>query len=372
MGRRVPVAITRQPILGLLMSIFQPAMSCLRLGGATLIRLALALLLILAGIPARAQMEPQIGQKPTPSQGSTPSKTPPRTIKLAPKMRVTPLKAPDPVIPIGAIRPFIEHAYVLEAKEIEQAPYVVAFPDRRILGGGGDRVYVRGLNAGVRGRYRLVRPGGPYLDPASGEILGYQAQQVAEATLERPGDPAVLRIDTLSQEIATGDRLVPTTGNEPLLSFQPRPGPRGRQAQIIAVLNGVSQIGSLNVVVINLGTDQGVAPGHLFDIYNGGEQIKDKVRVQADDWDLKNQKFWSEDFWYGDFRTDRWISDEPDPNTPLPLHRGASPLGEDFLLPLERAGTLMVFRAFPRLSFALVMEATRPMHIQDRVMAPRH
>ena len=40
-----------------------------------------------------------------------------------------------------------------------------------------------------------------------------------------------------------------------------------------------SQIGSLNVVVIDLGTDQGVEPGHLFDIYNGGEQIRDKVRV---------------------------------------------------------------------------------------------
>ena len=96
------------------------------------------------------------------------------------------------------------------------------------------------------------------------------------------------------------------------------------------------------------------------------------MRAQADDWDWKDQKFWSEDFWYGDFRTDRWISDEPDPNMPLPLHRGASPLGEDFLLPLEKAGTLMVFRAFPRLSFALVMEATRPMHIQDRVLAPRN
>jgi hypothetical protein len=125
------------------------------------------------------------------------------------------------------------------------------------------------------------------------------------------------------------------------------------------------------VVVIDLGRDQGVAPGHLFDIFNGGEQLRDRVRAEAADWDWRNMKFWSEDFWYGDFRTDRWIRDEPDPNTPLPLHRGASLLGEDFLLPLERAGDLMVFRAFDRVSFALVMEATRPMHVQDRVLPPR-
>ena len=352
------------------MSIFQPAIARQRPGGATLIRLVIALALLLTLVPARAQMEPQIGQEPPRGQSTT--SNPPRTLKLSPKARVTPLAAPDPTIPIGAIRPFIEHAYVLDAQEIKDAPYVVAFPDRRVLGGTGDKVYVRGLGPQAQGRYRLVRPGAPYRDPASDEILGYQAQQVAEATLERPGDPAVLRIDSMSQEIATGDRLVPTRGDEPLLTFQPRPGPRSRQAQILAVLNGVSQIGSLNVVVIDLGSDQGVEPGHLFDIYNGGEQIKDQVRAQADDWDWKDQKFWSEDFWYGDFRTDSWIRDEPDPTMPLPLHRGASPLGEDFLLPLEKAGTLMVFRAFPRLSFALVMEATRPMHIQDRVLAPRN
>jgi hypothetical protein len=256
------------------MSIFQPALFQPSLGGMRLIRLALVLPLLLAIPPGRAQMEPQIGQAPP--RGGSADKKPPRTLKLSPKMRVTPLEAPDPVIPIGAIRPFLEHAYVLDAREIEQAPYVVAFPDRRVLGETGNKVYVRGLDAGVQGRYRLVRPGGPFLSPTSGEVLGYQAQQVAEATLERPGDPAVLRIDSMSQEIATGDRLVATRGNEPLPTFRPRPGPRGQQAQILAVLNGVSQIGSLNVVVIDLGTDQGVEPGHLFDIYNGGEQIKDR------------------------------------------------------------------------------------------------
>ena len=292
------------------------------------------------------------------------------TQKLSPKARVTPLEAPEARIPLSAIRPFLEYAYILDRDEIEQAPYVVALPERRVLGGTGDRVYVRGLNDGERGPFRLVRPGGPYRDPASGDILGYQARQVAEVSLVRPGDPAVLRVDSMSQEIATGDRLVVTAGDEPLLNFSPRPGPAGRQGQIVAVLDGVSQIGSLQVVVINLGSQQGVEPGHRFEIFNGGEIVRDRVRGTATDGDLRNQRFWSEEFWYGDFRTDRWIRDEPDPGTPLPLHRGASPLGEDFMLPLERAGSLMVFRAYPRLSFALVLEAIRPMHVQDPVLAP--
>ncbi|MGB4334429.1 MAG: hypothetical protein WBJ41_06265, partial [Chromatiaceae bacterium] len=94
------------------MSIFQPALFQPSVGGMRLIRLALVLPLLLAIPPGRAQMEPQIGQAPP--RGGSADKKPPRTLKLSPKMRVTPLEAPDPVIPIGAIRPFLEHAYVLD------------------------------------------------------------------------------------------------------------------------------------------------------------------------------------------------------------------------------------------------------------------
>ena len=39
-------------------------------------------------------------------------------------------------------------------------------------------------------------------------------------------------------------------------------------------------------------------------------------------------------------------------------------------LPEERAGTIMIYRPFERLSYGLVMEATRAMHVNDRVKNP--
>ena len=39
-------------------------------------------------------------------------------------------------------------------------------------------------------------------------------------------------------------------------------------------------------------------------------------------------------------------------------------------LPEERAGTVMVFRTFDNLSYALVMEASRAMHLADTVTNP--
>jgi hypothetical protein len=38
--------------------------------------------------------------------------------------------------------------------------------------------------------------------------------------------------------------------------------------------------------------------------------------------------------------------------------------------PSDPAGTVMVFRLFDRVSYALVMDASRPMHLLDEVSAP--
>jgi hypothetical protein len=294
-----------------------------------------------------------------------------RTVRLSPRVRVTRLEMPVPTIPMGAIRPFITRPYVLGRDQIDAAPYVVSLPDSRVVGGTGDRLFVRSILSGADTRYHIVRPGEALKHPESGEQLGYKVAYVAAATLERAGDPAVLRVESMELETGIGDRVLPAAADEPLQNFFPRPGPSGRQGRIISVLNGVSQIGLHNVVVIDLGEEQGVEPGHVFDVYRGGEIVRDRVQTDNFRSDWRNQRFWSEEFWYGDFRTDRWLRNEPNPNEPFPLHRGASRQSEQYLLPIEQAGTLMVFRTFSRVSFALVMHATRAMHLLDRVRPPR-
>ena len=294
-----------------------------------------------------------------------------RTVRLSPRVRVTPLEAPIPTVSIGSIRPFITRSYVLDREQIDASPYVVSFPGRRVLGGVTDRAYVRSIFGDPGERFDIVRPGEPYRDPDSGDILGYKAEFVADAVLERSGNPATVRIDSMSLETAIGDRVIATAADEPLRTFFPRPAPRARNGRIISVLNGVSQIGQYQVVVLNMGSKQGLAPGHVFDVFNGGEQVKDTVRADASRWDWKNMKFWSQDFWYGDYRTNGWLEDEPNANEPFPLHVKADTQSQDFILPLERAGTLMVFRTFPRVSFALIMNASRSMHLLDSVRPPR-
>ena len=56
------------------------------------------------------------------------------------------------------------------------------------------------------------------------------------------------------------------------------------------------------------------------------------------------------------------------------VQRGITDLFQDkrqmVTLPDEKAGTIMVFRAYDRISYALVMDAERPMHVLDSVKNP--
>ncbi len=293
-----------------------------------------------------------------------------RTVKLSPRIRVEELDAPVPTIPISVIAPFLSQPYVAQMDDIDRAPYVVGFPDEHITAGVGDSVYARAIADPTVVNYEIVRPGQPYVDPDTDEVLGYEAAFVANAQVQRGGDPAKLRITQMEIEALIGDRLVPAADEEVLSNFYPRPAPAGMKARIIAVLNGVSQIGQYNIVVLNRGARDGVAQGHVFLGYRGGSEHQDQVLSGTNTWNWRSESPLTQEFWYGDHRTMGMLEDEPDPNAPLPPHVEVRRPNSTFVTPYEEAGTLMVFRVFDRVSFALVMRATRAMHVLDAVAAP--
>jgi hypothetical protein len=247
-----------------------------------------------------------------------------RRNKLSPEVRATPIDSAIPTIPIDAIAQFLSRPYVVEEGELDDAPYVVHFLDDHIIGGKGISFYAREVIQDDVLRYAIVRPGKPYKDPDTEEILGYEATFIGDADLKRAGDPAKFLIATSEQEVIIGDRLIESDQDEPLADFQPRAPENEIEGRIIAVLNGVSQIGQYNVVVLNKGARDGLEPGHVMQILQGGNEIRDIVKGR----------------------------------------------GERVTLPLEKAGILMVFRTFDKVSFALIMQATKPLHVLDWVRPP--
>ena len=246
-------------------------------------------------------------------------------LKLSPNVRATPWDGAIPTIPVDAIAPFLTRPYVLSQDEADKAPYVVDFADEHILGGPGIKAYVRSIPNDDPSKYEIVRPGGAYKDAETGEILGYEAIYVGTGELQRTGDPATLFINSTELEVVIGDRVIAAGEEKATANFTPHGPPAPLEGSIISVLNGVSQIGQYNVVVVDRGSADGLDPGTVLRVDQRGETIRDVVTPDSRD---------------------------------------------TVKLPDEEAGLLMVFRTFERVSFGLILHATRVMHVEDRVRSP--
>ena len=247
------------------------------------------------------------------------------TFKLSPKVREERLDKAIPTIPIDAIQQFLTQPLVADKETMENAAYVVSSAGEHLIVGAGDRIYARGLADDQGDRFHIFRPGDPYIDPVTNEVLGHEALYLGDSSVERFGDPATLKLARTTREINIGDRLMPMTQEDVHAYFAPHSPDASIEGSIISVVDGVSQIGQYQIVVLNRGSREGVDVGTVFEIYQAGDRIMDQVSKE----------------------------------------RNAS-----IKLPDEKAGILMVFRTFDKVSFGLIMKATSALHVGDIVRTP--
>ncbi|MDD5274702.1 MAG: LysM domain-containing protein [Methylovulum sp.] len=245
--------------------------------------------------------------------------------KLLPCIREINLKQAIKLIPSNEISAFLTSPKVVGKNDLNDSPYVIGLAGEHIVAGAGDRIYVRSINTPNTISYTVYRPGGAYVSPTTKEILGYEAKYIADVSLQQAGDPATLAITKSNGEIRIGDRTMRKDEEDIILNYFPRPPEKKITGNIISVLDGVSQIGRHNVVVIDKGTKDGLLPGHELEILQQGKLVRDQYSA------IKN---------------------------------------DTVKLPDEHAGVLMVFRPFERVSYALVMKAIQPIHVLDKVQTP--
>lgn len=247
------------------------------------------------------------------------------TERLSPRIREEQLTQAVTTIPYDVIGPFLEKGMVLSKNEIDDLPHVVALRDDHLVGASGNDAYVRGDVSAVESSYSVVHIGDKLVDPDDGDLLGYEGIYVAEGRVRRGGDPATVTLSDSHREAMKGDRLV--ARSEPLpLQFEPRSPDRPVEGRIVHVVDGVTQIGQYQVIVINRGARDGLAPGHVLSVWQVGDKVSDDV--------------------------------------------DSSLFGRKVQLPDEQAGLLMVFKTYDRLSYALVVRAEGPIHTLDKVRNP--
>ncbi len=246
-------------------------------------------------------------------------------VRLSPRVRANPLSEAVHAIPYERIAAFMSRPAVLSADQVKGAPYVARARDDRLISAVGNDIYVRRLSDGAIGnRYSIYHVGEELKDPDDGDVLGYQGLFTGEADVNRVGNPATLRVVDASRETLEGDILLQLPG-EAKTDFIPRPPSSKVDGRIMSVIDDRTIVADYDIVIINRGTKHGLAPGHVLEVWEAGDKVRD--------------------------------------TTPNRESRTVQ-------LPDERNGLAMIFKAYDRMSYGLMWRSDREVHVGDAVRSP--
>ncbi len=247
-----------------------------------------------------------------------------RNFKLKPRIRSSKLSSSIPAIPLDAIASMLTTGRIVEQHTLDEAPHILAGKADRLIFGPGDDFYARGnWPEDQTTVFGIFREGEVYLDPETREVLGFEAIEVGTATVEdRDEDLYTFALTNVKQDVRIGDRLLPTEERRVESTFYPKAPDEYVEGVIMTVLGGVTQVGRNDVVAINRGTNDGLAVGDILSIHKIGSTVIDRVRKDR------------------------------------------------VQLPSVRAGILLVFRNFEKMSYGLVLETEEPLKVGDIVQSP--
>ncbi|WER45968.1 LysM domain-containing protein [Cupriavidus sp. WKF15] len=252
------------------------------------------------------------------------------TVKLTPHVRGDAEGAAILSISAKDIEPFLIRPLVVDQGTLATSARIVAVPESHVYLGRGDTAYARGIApeaAAVGSDWQAFRPVTPVYDPVTGQVLGYEAEYEGNVRLTReaggPDAVSTLRVTQAQQEMGVGTMLLPQPTRE-AVRYVPRAPETQIDGRVAKVYGGVQYGGAKQVVVLNVGTNVGLEPGHVLALSRAGDVVND--------------------------RTDG---------------------NRNIVLPDERYGLAFVFRVFQGVSYALVTDASNVIEVGDRVISPR-
>jgi nucleoid-associated protein YgaU len=252
------------------------------------------------------------------------------TIRLSPHTRAGAIESDAlPSIAPQDIEPFLTQPLVVAQAQLDTSARIVALPESRVYLGHGEQAYVRGVSDSptlIGSEWQIYRPLKPLRDPATREVLGYEAEYLGNGRIVRgpQGPDAVSTVQVLSsrQEMGVGNLMMPQPPRS-ASSYMPHAPDGAIQGLVAGVYGGVRYGGARQVVVLNVGSNAGVENGHVLQLSRASARVPD--------------------------RTDG---------------------GRVIALPEEQYGLVFVFRVFERVSYALVTDAANIVNVGDAVSTP--
>jgi hypothetical protein len=290
------------------------------------------------------------------------------TKKLSPAVRVAERDDAIKAIPFEAIAPYIRNLRVLSPEEFAGLPYIVANEDQRLTSTHTDVTYARGLNGQVGEEFVVARLSNIYdrlgNPPEIRRVLpkqhwkqvvnvwdrdesmyntvspwnrrpkdpvGYELVEVSRVRVAQAGEISVLDIIRDRTEIKAGDYILPANDQGYESQFFPRAMDSiPDDLRVLGTSGQRSGVGIYQIVSINAGSNQGLAPGHVFSAFGRGALVDDRTGYR-----------------YGSFAKDAEVR-----------------------LPDVYDGLVMVFRTFDEISYGMVMSGKRVVEEYDMLRHP--
>ena len=292
---------------------------------------------------------------------------------IGPHIRATSLDDAIAPIPLSALKQWLNNTRIIGEDELKRAPHVVGIEDEHLRGTAGQLVYVRGLDAQPGQKFALVRPLGRYNDmppvdkdsprevyrqtPDSRDgrpallwrhgpneytlhgnvrFLGYEMLDFGTVEVTRSAAVSSVLVEYSDFEVRPGDYILPINDKPYDDQYVPhRPSHTPDNMRVIALSDAIDAVGPRGVVALSRGSEDGVGNGQTFSIYHPGDHVIDKT-----------------DYTEGSAR------------------RFFHPNDAKVALPPEFVGHVMIFRTFGRVSYGLVMDGIKPIHVGDVLHDP--
>ena len=240
-------------------------------------------------------------------------------------------------VSLEMITPFLNNSLILPKKCLDEAPTIEAVDDQHLLIIPCFRFFAKVCDPRLGDRYGIYRQGKKFVDPRTCAYLGHEARLLGVGRIVQVGCLnyfSTFVLEYALEEIKMSDKLLPYVECPKPDCIRFRSPDSSNCGFIIDVLEGLIQIGEYNIIVITGGRDEGRQFGDLLGIYQTKQEYSPRVKY-------------------------------------IKIFKGRSCRSPKSYQSIpQKAGEVMVFRVFDKVSLGLVTYSTRPIYLQDQVKKP--
>ena len=275
--------------------------------------------------------------------------------KVSPQVREQALQSAIPAIALESIENSFTKNRIISLATFDAAPYIIANDGDNLVIGTGDEVFARGSFLYGTTSFEIYRAGRTYYGEAQKvkrayglfstteqEVLGLEAEYLGFASIIEnvESDMRKLLINNSAKEIRVGDRLLIREVASIDATIFPTEPSENMSGKIVAFLGEEVLASQLDTVVINLGSADNLVVGDILSIQREGSNMSDQHEREKMPFRDRMRALFNED------RRDR------------------------VEIPGNEIGTLLVYKTFDKLSYAVILASTQPVEIANNVVSP--